>query len=310
MADDIDRPVSFLLTGATGFIGSRLARRLIQAGYDVHIVVRPASKLEPLADLQNYGNVRLHRYDGTTESLLQLFDAAPIDIVVHLASLSSVTHSLANFDAMLQSNIIFGAQLAEAMAENGIRYFINTGSYSQHYNNEDYNPQSLYAATKQAYEDILVYYSEAASLSCLTLELFDSYGPNDPRPKIVPLLLKAYQTGKELALSPGWQMLDLVYVEDIVDAYVATANRLLAGKAPKKERYTVASGRPLTLRELVSKLETVLQSKLPVQWGAHAYRNREMMRPWSGGIALPGWQPATPIEQGLEQCVRAARAIK
>ncbi|MDQ0114389.1 NAD-dependent epimerase/dehydratase family protein [Paenibacillus harenae] len=298
-----DQP-SFLLTGATGYIGSHLARRLVQSGYRVHILVRRGSKLDLLGTARS--SVQIHPYDGTAASLLKLFAETPIDIVVHLASLASVTHSLTNFESMLQSNIIFGTQLAEAMNAHRVPYLINTGTYSQHYNNEDYNPQSLYAATKQAFDDILVYYTEAASLCCTTLELFDSYGPNDPRPKIIPLLIEAYRSGNILAMSPGEQLLDLVYIGDIVDAYVAAAERLLEGRAAGMERFVVATRQPLSLKELVEKLENVTQSKLPIKWGERGYRNREIMIPWNKGVLLPGWQAATPIEKGLGLCVRAA----
>ncbi|MGO4542475.1 NAD-dependent epimerase/dehydratase family protein [Paenibacillus sp. 2TAB19] len=295
---------SFLLTGATGYIGSRLARRLVQCGYPVHIVARQESKHDLLGAAQ--GAVHVHLYDGTTASLLKLFAESHIDIVVHLASLATVTHDLTNLEPMLQSNIIFGTQLAEAMTKHGVPYLVNTGTYSQHYDNEAYNPQSLYAATKQAFDDILVYYTETASLCCTTLELYDSYGPDDPRPKIVPLLIAAYHSGSKLAMSPGEQLLDLVYIEDIVDAYAAAAARLLDGRAAKRERFVVATGKPLTLRELVEKLEDVTRTKLPIGWGERGYRSREIMVPWSKGILLPGWQAATPIEKGLALCLRAA----
>src|SRR5690606_40584249 len=70
-----------------------------------------------------------------------------------------------------------------------VKYLINTSSYSQHVNQEHYNPNSLYAATKQAYEDILRFYS--TKLNIINLVLFDNFGPNDPRPKIMNLLYKS-----------------------------------------------------------------------------------------------------------------------
>ncbi len=237
--------------------------------------------------------------------MLKLFTTNQIDLVIHLASLASVTHSLNNFESMLQSNIVFGTQLAEAMLIGKVPYLINTGTFSQHYNNCDYNPQSLYAATKQAFDDIILYYSEATSLHCTTLELFDSYGPFDPRPKIIPLLIQAYRDGKTLAMSPGEQQLDLVYIDDIVDAYVTAAMRQLQGRTAKLERFVVATNQPITLKQVVEQLERVTQSRLPIIWGERSYRMREIMIPWNKGKQLPDWQAVTSIEEGLKQSVFA-----
>jgi len=94
---------------------------------------------------------------------------------------------------------------------------------------------------------------------------------------------------------------DLVYIDDIVDAYVTAAERLLAGQVQCQERYAVSSGQPIKLRQLTDLYEKIADVQIPIQWGGRPYREREVMKPWDGGEALPGWQPKTPLDAGIRR---------
>src|SRR5207247_1687541 len=96
----------------------------------------------------------------------------------------------------------------------------------QHFGGEEYHPADLYAATKQAFVDVLRYFVEAAALEVVTLELYDSYGLDDARVKLMPALRRAALDGGRIALTDGRQQLDLVHVDDVVRAYEAAAERL------------------------------------------------------------------------------------
>ncbi len=288
-----------LITGATGFIGSNLTKQLLKNGSEVHIIKRPHSKLTMLNAVQH--SINIHTYDSSTESVFNILNVAKPDIVLHLASLATVTYEPKDILPMIQSNVLFGTQLVEAMIANKIYNFINTGTYSQHYENKEYSPQSLYAATKQAFDDILIYYSETTPLKIITLKLFDSYGPCDPRQKIIPLLLKTFIEKTHLSMSPGEQLIDLVYIDDIVNAYLVAIERLLHGCYEKKEEFAVSSERPIRLKDLVTVFESVTNSNLQIKWGGRSYRIREGMIPWNKGTHLPGWKPVVPIQEGIRR---------
>ncbi len=289
---------SALITGASGYTGARLAKKLLHEGWIVHVVVRPSSNLALLTDVID--QVRVHCYQGTTDSMLRIVGDAKPDIAIHLASFASVTYRSQDIHAMLHSNVIFGTDLLEAMVFHKVHSLINTGTFSQHYDNRPYNPNSLYAASKQAFEDIALYYLESSPLRCITLTLFDSYGPQDPRNKIVNLLYRAYVTGEPLATTPGEQLLDMVYIDDVVQAYALAASRLLQGTAEPHEKYAVSSRNPLTLRQLVALFEEEAGAKLKVEWGAKPYRAREIMVPWTEGSLLPDWHPQVDIRTGIK----------
>jgi len=296
MPDNSKRYVA-LLTGGTGYVGSRLLIHLTHSGWQVDVVVRPDSDLSLLAPFAD--SIRVHLHDGSTESMIRIVAESRPDVVFHLASLFLAQHSPRDIEPLINSNILFGAQLLEAMKLNDVRRLVNTGTSWQHYENRDYSPVCLYAATKQAFEQLVQYYAEAAALQTISLLLFDTYGPDDPRKKLFTLLRQVGREVTPFAMSPGEQLIDLVYIDDVVRAFVMAAERLMADRVVMPEHYAVSSGTPLKLKELVGLYCKVTGSNIPIEWSGRPYRCREVMTPWTGGETLPGWAPLIGLEQGI-----------
>lgn len=285
-----------LVTGATGFIGSHLVLRLMRAGWQVHIVRRANSRIAYAHELSD---VKTHTHDGTTEGMIRLVGDVQPEVVFHLASLFLSQHEASDVERLVASNVLFGNQLLEAMKAHGINRLINTGTSWQHYENKVYSPVNLYAATKQAFESLLHYYVEAHGLRAITLKLSDTYGPQDTRPKLMNLLKRVAEDMQPLAMSPGEQWIDLVHVDDVAQAYLTAAERMLADTVQGHECYAVSSGQPIQLREMVRLVEGVLGRSLPIKWGGRAYRNREVMQAWEGTV-LPGWSAQVNLAQAIQ----------
>lgn len=284
-----------LVTGATGYIGSKLVHRLVRDGWQVAIVARADSSLAVLDAV--LPAISVHRHDGSTSGMVSIVAAVRPDVVFHLASLFLAQHKSDDIAALVGSNLLFSTQLAEGMAANNVRYLVNTGTSWQHYENAPYNPVNLYAATKQAFEDILAYYVEADLLKVTTLALFDTYGPNDPRKKLVTLLRNTAASGEPLYMSPGEQIIDLVHIDDVLDAYLLAAERIESQTQPSA-CYGVSSGETLNLRQFVALFERVIGKPVPIVWGGRPYREREVMVPWNAPT-LDGWTPRIRLEDGL-----------
>lgn len=290
------KPRVALVTGASGFVGSHLTRRLVRDGWQVHILHRAESVLP---DTPEFAHVSSHVYLGSTQSAVECMAQVKPDMVFHLASLFLSQHQTKDIEALIHSNVLFGSQLLEAMKVHQVANFINTGTSWQHYHNEGYNPVCLYAATKQSFEAILEYYVQACGIKAITLKLYDTYGPGDARPKLFHLLKTAAASGKPLDMSAGEQLIDMVHIDDVVEAYLIAAQRLFDGKVLQHERYAVSSGQPMPLRKLVEVYAEVSKQAVPVNWGARPYRQREVMTPYNRGDRLEGWAPKIPLEEGL-----------
>lgn len=285
-----------LVTGGAGFIGGHLVRRLISDGHEVHVIVQPGCESVPAGSTA-------HVHDSTMDGMLEIVGAVRPDVVFHLASVFLASHNPDDIHSLVISNVLFGTQLLEAMAMTGCRSLVNTGTGWQHFEGPEYEPVNLYAATKQAFEDIARYYV-ARDISTATLVLYDTYGPGDPRPKVLPLLIRAAYSGEQLDLSPGDQLLHIVYIDDIVDAFVSAAAGLGRNTKVTCERYAVAASPPVTLRELANAVERVTERKLDARWGARPYREREIMTPWIGRM-LPDWKPLTPLDAGIRRVLES-----
>ena len=296
---------SALITGATGYIGSQLCERLIEDGWKVSAVVRarPDAKKPAWMD-----QATVTEYDGTTQSVSNSVAAAKPDVVFHLASMFVAEHQPAQIADLVGSNVLFGTQLVDACARQGIKSFINTGTSWQHYRSESYDPVCLYAATKQAFEDVLDFYVDAFGMKAVTLKLFDTYGPGDPRPKLINLLLRTSSSGDSLGMSPGEQRLDLVHITDVVEAFLAAARLMDTTTAAGHERYSVSSGQSVSIQELAELFAEITGVPLRIQWGGRPYRAREVMHPIAAHPSLPNWRPAVPLRLGLAKLVESGTA--
>lgn len=296
--------MKILLTGATGFIGSQLAKRLVASGHQLTVLVRSESKLDVLEPALT--QISVHRHDGSYSDLLVALQNAQPEIVIHVASLFLAQHKPEDVARLVESNLNFPTQLLEAMNQLGIRQFINTGTSWQHYQNEAYNPVNLYAASKQAFEAMLAYYIEALGFKAITLKLFDTYGPGDSRPKLFSLLRKIARSGETLRMSPGEQLLDLVYIDDVLEAFELAMQRL--PQVEKPECYAVSNTARLSLRELVAIYAEVVQRPVHVEWGGLPYRPREVMEPWTDYALVPGWCAKTALKEGVA-CMERDEAV-
>lgn len=281
-------PNKALLTGATGFIGGNLARALINEGWEVSIIVRAGSSTSNLGDI--LPRLTVYEHDRSTENLIDIVRDAEPDTVFHVASLFLSSHKSSDVIGLVESNILFPLQLLEAMAVNKVDKLINTGTSWQHYEDQSFNPVNLYAGTKQAFESLLRFYCESSSLKVITLVLFDTYGVNDPRPKLIALLWRAAISGEVIEMSPGEQIIDLVHINDVTRAFIE-ASKQLRSQDIHHRRYGVSSGHPMTLRRLVDIFNKKSGHNVSVKFGGRPYRDREVMAPWSQYSILPNWKP-------------------
>lgn len=287
-----------IITGATGFVGSHLCKKLFELGYNVHIISRHSSSYENLKALKN--KINIFKYDNNIDGLIEYFRNIEADVVFHLASLFISEHRSEDIDTLIDSNLKFGTHILEAMLKSNTKKFVNTGTSWQHYENKEYNPVNLYAATKKAFEDVIDFYVEAHNFKVITLKLFDTYGENDSRGKLINLLGKFSRERKKLKMSPGEQKIDLVYIDDVVNAFIS-AYQLFKEESIKHNKYAVSSGREIELKKLIKMYKEITGNEVLVEWGGRPYRQREVMELWRNYNNLPNWEANITLEEGINK---------
>ena len=280
-------------------MGSNLAKELCSLQAKVHLIVRPTSDLSLLKEVKE--QIIIHHHDGSYESLNLIIKRCKPQIIFHLASLFIAEHKSSDIKNLVTSNILFGTYLLESMAENNILNIINTGTSWEHENNDNYLPVNLYAASKKAFSDIILYFHNAVKISCITLKLFDTYGPNDNRQKLLDLLKNNLTNNNKLQMSKGEQLVDLVHINDVIKAFLLAGEILIKNKelAVFKE-YAVTSGELISLKDLSVYVAKILEVDLSIDFGARPYRKREVMKPWNTSNIIPSWKPRYSMKESIK----------
>lgn len=302
MRDDRISPTfsSALVTGATGFLGGHLCARLAACGVRTSALVRPTSQIETVTHLKK--DTTVISTDGSANGMSEALAHAEPDAVFHLAARYIPQHRPEDIPALVSDNVEMTAKLCEALGVSNCQSVVAAGTAWQHAGSPSGDPtpspNTLYAATKQAADEMIDYYARTTALNAVTLKIYDSYGPDDPRRKFLNVLAEAATQGETLRASPGDQKLHTVHVDDIIDGFIHAGNLLTSGGLTGRSSFTLPSPKAITLRELADTWKAATGTDATITWGAMPHRPGEVMIPWEG-TPLPGWSPRIALDEGL-----------
>ena len=292
--------MKILVTGVTGFIGQNLVQKLIDDNHEVHALVRDHSDISGIKE-----QVKIYTYNENTSDLISFFQKEMFNGVIHLASLFLASHTPDDISKLISSNIKFGTELLEAAISSDVTWFINTGTFWQNYENKSYNPVNLYAATKEAFENIAKFYTQTSSLVFTNIKLNDTFGANDTRAKVFNLWTNIATSGERLSMSAGEQIIDISYIEDVINAYTRLIYLLEEdANKHKNKTYVISNKEKLSLKDLSKVFEKATNSELDIDWGGRDYRNREVMSPYNLGESVPGWKQKYTLEEAIRKTVK------
>lgn len=293
-----------IITGGTGFVGANLARRLLQEGHEVHLLVRQGFAPWRIEAIR--ADVRLHEVDlGNRESLLPVIDEIRPDWVFHLATHGAYS-SQNDLSQIVRTNILGTVNLVEACLKSGFEAFVNTGSSSE-YGFKDHapsekewlEPNSYYAVGKASATLFCRHTAQSRGVLLPTLRLYSVYGPYEEPARLMPALIVRGLRGELPPLVNPDVARDYVYVDDICEAYLLAATR--TGQEPGAV-YNLGTGVQTSLGEVVSTARRLMNITAEPQWGAMPNRQ------WDTSVWVAdhrkalnelGWRPEFTFERGL-----------
>jgi len=289
-----------LITGATGYIGLAVAAKLVAAGYEVHALVRCSSSTDRLEAL--VPSVVLHRFSKVENSIASCIRAAMPDITFHLA-----TNFGGDIRSSIEANIVLGAEVCNALVLSERLNFVNTSTYWEYDAQGAFRPNTFYAASKRAFQNLIDFYAINNGLNATTLVLYDVYGTGDWRSKLLPQLAKSIIEGVPVDLTPGNQIVSMVDVRDVAHGFVLVGQMLLSGEICERTMGLASHERP-TLREAVSMMCQLAGKPDRNRWGAKSYPKHQVMMPFFGLPSVPGWVAQIDLQAGLAALLHEAMA--
>ena len=323
-----------LVTGAAGFIGFHLSKKLLERGdevigldnlneyYDVNLKI---DRIKHFAMERNFKPVRINLAER--EGMKRLFSEEKFDVVVNLAAQAGVRYSLKDPYSYVDSNISGFLNVLEGCRHGEVKHLVFASSssvygantkmpFSVHHNVD--HPVSLYAATKKANELMAHTYSSLYGLPCTGLRFFTVYGPWGRPDMALFLFTKAIMEDKPIdVFNYGRMQRDFTYIDDIVEGVVRVIDKIpgpnpnwngdnpdaASSYAPYK-LYNIGNNNPVELLTFIETLESCLGRKarknlLPIQPGdvPATYADVDDL------IRDVGFRPSTPLEEGIGKFV-------
>ena len=287
--------MTIVVTGATGFIGSEVIKALSRIGERTLAVSGPRS-----TQLVKYHNVEWLAYDSDLEDLTRRVAQVSPTTVVHCANHYVLHHDAKDIDPMIDANIRMGALLLGALGDEGT-HFVNHSKFFQRQGAEGTQPNSLYAATKQAFTEIARWFGTHSNIRVCDVTLFDTYGPGDRRAKLIPRLLKSALSGEMVEiLTPDAEM-NLCFIEDVVAALAHIVARGITGE------WSVRAAANCRVAEVVSEIEAVTNRKVVEKFGTgQPHASPRLDEP----PVLNDWSPVWSLRMGIEACWKSQQVVE
>jgi dolichol-phosphate mannosyltransferase len=298
-----------LVSGASGFVGANLVRRLLADGHRVHALVQSRRSGWRLTAIRN--DVQLHQADVMDrDAVARVVTAARPAWVFHLAAYGAYSWQT-EVRRIIDTNFLGTINMLDACLQNGVESFVNTGSSVEYgpkghapAETETAAPESHYAVAKLCATEYCRRAAQRSQARVSTLRLYSAYGPFEEPRRLIPTLVVSGLAGKLPPLVAADVARDFVYVDDVCDAYVEAA---MQGPHEPGAVYNVGTGVQTTMGDAVEAVRQLLPIRADAHWGSMPNRSWDTSV-WVCRNALIrstlGWSPATPFADGLRETLQ------
>lgn len=299
---------TYLVTGATGFVGSCIVRKLVNNHKKVIIITRNKKLSWRLADISH--KIQIYELNLLDKSLEEVINIINPTYIFHLAAYGSLPQQ-GDFSEMVDVNLKSTARLIDVLKNKPFKLFVNTGSSSEYgikdhpiEENESLKPYNDYGVTKAAATLYCQEIAERHKLPFVALRLFSPYGYYEDRDRLMPYIIRTALKNEEIKVSSPNYVRDFVFIEDVVNAYLLTTS----AKITPGDILNIGSGCQQSVGDVVKMVLQQTSSSSKVVWGSKAKQQRNLEpQKWEANIqkakSVLGWTPRTSIEEGIKKTI-------
>jgi nucleoside-diphosphate-sugar epimerase len=293
----------YLITGAGGFVGACLMRKLIENDENVHILLKKETDTWRIQDIIHKANVHISDL-ADLKGVKKIIESIKPDIIYHLATCGAYPYQNAP-DAIINTNILGTWNLLKATSRINYELFVNTGSSSEYgfkklpmKETDSLEPASYYAVTKSSQTLLCSYIARQERKPIVTLRPFSVYGPYEEQTRFVPVLLRSLYLNEKMNLVSPKIVRDYIYIDDMVNAY------LLVDKLKNfpGEIFNIGTGMQSTIKDAVDMAMRVTGKTISCAWRGMQNRNWDTDN-WVADISkakrLLGWKSKIGLKTGL-----------
>ena len=290
---------TYLITGATGYLGSCIVKKLVKKNVKVFCLVRNKSNYQCLKKLKNDQKIVIFNYQK--KSLNFFFKKNKIDGIIHCATNYGLDNSMIN--EFINTNLIFPHLVLKYAIKYNVKFFINTDTILN-------KNVSKYALSKNQFSDWLEFYS--SHIRCVNVRLQHFYGPEDNEKRFISnIIKKILKKEKKIDLTKGNQFRDFVYIDDVVTAYLKIIS--YASKVKNKYlKFDIASGKKYKIKNIVQIISKLLKNNSTVlNFGVLPNRPNETIKINTDlrNNKKIGWKTKYSLLAGLKKTIKFYKKV-
>ncbi len=285
-----------LIAGIKGYVGSLLFKRL---GKLESCDVFGMYKSEGKYFIEAFRDQKQIQFDDLCDASVHI-ESIGIESIVNLVASTKKDSSPLTAKTLIESNCSFGTVLASVAAEASVERFIHVSTFSTSINSQNYFPQTLYAATKKAAEEILVYFAQSENMKVTIISPYDIYGPKQPHKRLIPTLIQGLLRQEPIKMSGGGQPICPIYIDDVLDGLQQSVTRIQENPL---EKFSLAGTEVFAVKDLPD----LISRHLMINWRSGLiefdsnYRKNEYLRFFLKDPVLEDWHPQVSFLEGVRK---------
>ena len=250
-----------LITGSTGFVGSNIVKLLTKKNVYIYDILRDKNKknkkIIKLKNNKNYFPIFYRKFNELEKKLKKI----KVDIVINCATYYTSKNDIKNIEKLIQANIIFCSIILEIL-KTKIKKFINFGSMMEYSHGNDFSPKNFYAISKYSFQKIEEFYKKNnPKIKFYDLKLYETYGDNDKRKKIIPTIIKKHSQNKSINIVSKNLVMNFVHIESLM-----LAIKMIIQNKIQEGEYCVKNKRFIKIKKIIDSLNKKLKKKIKTKY--------------------------------------------